>query len=503
MFTTQEHWQFFHEFCKLEIASGGPDPQISLAAQMSKGSPFAEMVWRAGCYISVYNVPYGEVLWREWPWERVCTERKALKPWLESNWPKITTRIERRCVRRPEWMLQFLLGYADLAKTMPALRSRANSLDPVDAYELLWEKANTVPRLGRYVALKLLEFYKRYCGFKLEAPDIRPRGGWSPRSTLATLWDDDRVGDKGDRPEVLVLVNQRCQETIARLDNEFGLKIDLFQLQVALCEYRESWESRRQYPGRSLDSELKYVRKAEAEWGVKSAIWKARKAFYPHEHLGELNGWEGPREECANSLATKGFTWSDLLYDYKATHDFSRPVTREGVPDPVVKPALIKAKKAHKTKSALTVYPMLEGRLYQSSRWSVLSVEDGLKLAKDHGITGLANFWKHSPNIPQMVQDYWWHPLADGKRIPPLGQIVDKLEKYIRGGGVLLSMCYGGRNRSGLITALLIQRLTGCTGQEAAIRVKLVRKGALVNQYFLDYLYSINKPGDMKRGLLL
>lgn len=491
MFSTEDHWRFFPEFCKWELASGGPDPQLAMIAGMSKGVSDEELLWRAGCYISVYNVPYAEAIWREWPWKRVLAKRNQLEPWLRKNWSKITTRIERRCIRKPEWLAQFLLDYSIHAKMLPQLRKECKSKLRPDAYEFMWEENLQVKNLGRYVNIKLLEFLRRYADFSIATPDIRPKGGWSPRTTLSLLWEDPSIQEANNKPELLERINKRCWDTINRLSKDHKVIIDLFQLQVMLCEYRESFEGQKQYPGRSLDSELKYARKAETEWGIKSEIWKARKALFPKQHLGELHGWEGPRERPAHCLTDCGYTWSDLLYDFSATTDFAEPKTRPNVPQPLIvshsdSPAVV-------GKTIPKIYPILEGKLYQSARWTLMTPDEGRALAEQHGITGIANFWKHDSKLPDMVSWYNHWPMADGQHIPTfaLQIIVKRLLSYMESGGVVLSMCWGGRNRSGLVSALLVRELTKCSGEQAVGIIQKQRPGSLINLHFVNYLHSL------------
>lgn len=320
-FTTEEHWKYFAEFCRWEIATGGPDPQIPLVGQMSKNCTWEECVWRGGCYIAVYNVPFAEVLWREWSWERICAEPKALLPWLRDHWSGIVTRFERRCVRRPEWMAEFMLGYLQWTLQLPQKHHLLRLLSPEQRYLELWDSCLTVPRLGRYVALKLLEYLGKHCNIDLHAPDIRPKGGWSPRETLAELYPEHgELINGGDKPENHQVINDCCRVALSKLHDEYALDIDYFQLQVLLCEYRESHESRKQYPGRSHDSELGYGLKAARLWSdAPTDLWRARAAIFPSVCLGEKNGWDGARKDLGRTLSDHGFTWSDLQYDYHRT----------------------------------------------------------------------------------------------------------------------------------------------------------------------------------------
>lgn len=75
-------------------------------------------------------------------------------------------------------------------------------------------------------------------------------------------------------------------------------------------------------------------------------------------------------------------------------------------------------------------------------------------------------------------------------------QVATQLAKCIKlGGSRVLVTCWEGRNRSGLVTALTLTQLTGCSGVDACRIVRFrrtPRKGpALVNQEFVDALMMI------------
>ncbi len=330
MFTTDDHWRYFSEFCRLELASGGPDPQLAMVADMTAHLPLTDRVWAALCYIAPYNVPYGEVVWTRHPWDSVCSSIADLNTWIDQAFAdgKFVTRFERRCVRRADWMREYFAGAREFVLEYQELSTYCEALPFPRAYDYAYARVTSVPRIGRYVAIKLIELLRRSAGLQVITPDIRPRDAWSPRLTINALLPELTLTRKGNDPALLAAVNAGCDTIIARLEAEYDIHIDLFQLQVLLCEYRESWEGKRQYPGRSLDSELGYARRAEEQWGHKSGIWESRARLFPHQHLGEREdrGWPGPRKDVAVVLATHKYTWSDLVYDYTKTGNMAEPV---------------------------------------------------------------------------------------------------------------------------------------------------------------------------------
>ena len=68
-------------------------------------------------------------------------------------------------------------------------------------------------------------------------------------------------------------------------------------------------------------------------------------------------------------------------------------------------------------------------------------------------------------------------------------QVVDSVESRRR----CLVTCFQGRNRSGLVCAIALQRMSGWSGKRAADWIRDRRDGALTNMYF--YAYMIGKPG--------
>lgn len=61
----------------------------------------------------------------------------------------------------------------------------------------------------------------------------------------------------------------------------------------------------------------------------------------------------------------------------------------------------------------------------------------------------------------------------------------------VRRGRKTLVTCHAGINRSGIITAMTLCMLTGCSGQEAVRQIKSRRPGALRNSSFVHHVESV------------
>jgi hypothetical protein len=316
------HTDRFTEFCLYEMATGGPDPHMRYIGKMSEDEPFEEKLWRIGLYVAFYNVPTAEVIWQQWSWRRVVADLTGPEPrftdWLAETWPRLTLRKERRAARSIPKMTHSLTDYIFWTKEelLPMLRDLPP--DGEAAYHTLWDQANdNIPYFGRYALLKLLEAYRR-AGVKITTPDICAKGGWSPRMTLNLITGFDIDPYDNLRPTI-GKVDALAADALSQLNARLGLAmpLDFFRFEVMLCEYHESYESKRQYPGRSNDSELKYAAKIAESWpGNESRMLWARQELCPYEALGEKNGWDGPREDLGPLLSGTGQTWSDILFTY-------------------------------------------------------------------------------------------------------------------------------------------------------------------------------------------
>ena len=150
-----DHWTYFAEFARNEMAVGGPDPHLVLVGEMSHDVSWEERLWRGGCYAAVYNTPTAEILWRQWPWPVLLQVSEAeVIVWLRDHWAGLATRRERRCIRTPEKLAHFLTDYAAWAvtQTYPAWQGQS--------YEGLWASAQQVYAL---YARPLRERLKLHC----------------------------------------------------------------------------------------------------------------------------------------------------------------------------------------------------------------------------------------------------------------------------------------------------------------------------------------------------
>ena len=521
------HWDLFTEFAKFEMLSGGPDPHVAFVGGHSAFEEYDERLWRGFVYISAYNVASAEIIWKAWPWSRAINEGDMMEEWFEDNWKGITTRTERKSVRIISNMAVFFRDSASWVKAV--MNNEKKYLDdpnisPEERYNIMYDDViHSVKYLGRYVAIKLLEYFKRYLEVDIELPDVRPIGGWSPRMTLSLLFPEMIVNFLGkDSPENLRLLDEHANEALHRLHMVGLTQADHFTLEVALCNYRQSYVGSKLYPGRTHDTEKRYLNKILPHWEQNDPsmledlqFYNVRKAIFPPEHLSELASttWEVRSSEIG-VIAKEGMIWSDLLYDYNITKlggDFHNPSIQSDRIDRLYRAWVLRENalslegiqklmlnKVDTTlpKTQATMNEVVAGELYQRGKFMDDPLPKKLALLKKYGVNVVFNWWHTADTeIMPFLDHYEHHYFQDSEKELPEEWLVEmsvKIADMIDNGDTVLSHCFGGNNRSGIINALVTMELyEGLTGAEAMEMVRENKTRALHNESYAKYLAGL------------
>lgn len=320
----QWHTEHMADFTAAKREVGEPSPHMAIVVHLTDGLPIAERLYRGGTYLNAYSVGTAEKIWERWSYEEARRNPLGLTDWITENWPGFHTRTERRAVRTPAKFIRAQLGMMEwVAFCERSLLRRSEP--PAALYETWWSAANAIPFFGRYINIRLIEYVNRITELPLDLRDIRAIGGWSPIRALSLFrpgeWDVLRTGNP-------VEVNRVANEVLADL-RSLG-EMSYYTFAAMLCEYREAYEDRHQYPGRTHDQELEYAASEKfAHWETRPhAIWDARAALFPAVALGEQNGWGTIRHELSRVLRDHSYVWSDVRFDYPGTSDLAWPARR-------------------------------------------------------------------------------------------------------------------------------------------------------------------------------
>ena len=127
------------------------------------------------------------------------------------------------------------------------------------------------------------------------------------------------------------------------------------------------------------------------------------------------------------------------------------------------------------------------------------------------GVDLVISLSEHLP--PQAARRFEWHtrggaagngrivyahwPIEDG---PAPDMVRAQLVAGLASAGVAAGMtvlvhCQEGQNRSGLVAALAVRLMVGCSGQDAVALVRQARRGALRNTAFAAVVQALPAPG--------
>lgn len=323
-----DHLQHFSDFVRGVDTAGGTTPHVAMTVEaMRPLEDRLEKLWWAGCYALTYNWPAAERLWQEWRPEAVNELDFLL--WLEEHRPGIPLRKERKAIFRLPFFADSATSYAAFATRL----AHANYWpeDYEDAYRLF---TGSCRYMGRYIAIRWLEVMRRAfpeeCG-AWRMPDIRASGGEHPIKAMQLIYPEQLPMPAKEVPTALA--DQMADTLLVEMEMEHGLTSDYYEIQSLLCEYKQEWFARKQYPGKSIDTEMDYFRRVYDYWGAEaeaeSIFYDVRQACFPAWSLGEVDDkWWGVRKELGTTLREYGYVWSDARYDYQKTTDLAEPVRR-------------------------------------------------------------------------------------------------------------------------------------------------------------------------------
>lgn len=150
-----------------------------------------------------------------------------------------------------------------------------------------------------------------------------------------------------------------------------------------------------------------------------------------------------------------------------------------------------------RTDGPFPIYELVPGQLYQRGklhRLDPVKKWDGLR---HYGITHVVALAPNQPD-PHLIRrptdpTYTHFPIPDGllKTADHLQQMAVELAAEIEAGGRVLTLCNAGRNRSGLLSALIIRELSGLDGPTVMALIREHRPNALANPRFNEFLEKL------------
>lgn len=143
----------------------------------------------------------------------------------------------------------------------------------------------------------------------------------------------------------------------------------------------------------------------------------------------------------------------------------------------------------------------LHDNVYQRGHMERLSydlLKEAFTKYNIHNVVGLAR--KRDPNLERMNEEgficYDYYPIPDGKLKKKDADFLVELAEDIAldaevNGSAVLSYCNAGRNRSGLVNALVLRSFLDVSGATALDMVREGRPRAVANEHFQAFLESL------------
>lgn len=144
----------------------------------------------------------------------------------------------------------------------------------------------------------------------------------------------------------------------------------------------------------------------------------------------------------------------------------------------------------------MKLHEIIPGKLYQRGEFQNHAGRVALLRAKNiHVIVSM--YGEPDPVLQGNGFTYIHLPIPDGKLDDPKPLLDAALRAYrmmrLMDCAALVH-CHAGRNRSGLVSALIVRHVLKCTGAEARRLVQHRRPNALANPHFCAYLDSLGAP---------
>lgn len=140
----------------------------------------------------------------------------------------------------------------------------------------------------------------------------------------------------------------------------------------------------------------------------------------------------------------------------------------------------------------LKAIPIIDGVLYQRAIFSDYSLEVKKRFLEFYGIDVVVSLIYADPDMPELVYKYIQNYQPDGKDFDfaYAESLADSLYSLIKEGHRVLVHCRGGKNRSSLLSSLIVMRYFNISGREALDYIRIKKKGAIDTPTLEKYLLS-------------
>lgn len=173
------------------------------------------------------------------------------------------------------------------------------SKDPEISWLRICSALEAIHGNGRWAAYKIAEMLQKVIDLPIQAPDMGHANSTGPRDGLAYLYEDL---PEGNRAEDIAKLDAVSADLIGRMLNK-GVEAKIEEVETALCGLK-SLINGHYYIGADIDKMQESLDKQPCS--LTPIAYEARKNVFPHNYLGELNGWRGIDKERLKAYKITG-----------------------------------------------------------------------------------------------------------------------------------------------------------------------------------------------------
>ena len=317
--------QEYHRYHKYSLDSGDIDPSHKMLAYICDVYELntEQRYWLAFVYSLTYSGASTFYVYNEFPdFDRV-DENRLMSWWFERGRDTIIMQTDRRWIRSSNLFVPTVMSYKDDIQTSQEEffeRLIQGIEDPEDAYDKVYQWANTLPNFGQFSLFLYLEALYTITDLRITPHDLDLDTAWSCRNGLVYAYDimeyytpnNTKMPENG-RDRIL-----ECWEDLKRdMVPDQGT---IWNLETTLCAYRKYKDNKSRYLGYYLDREAREIAKIQSKdsgccWGV---LWDYRRETYESQHLIEnylaREDWErlGSRSTFTTPRVKEIWTLKDL-----------------------------------------------------------------------------------------------------------------------------------------------------------------------------------------------
>ncbi len=269
----------YYLMCERCCATGDYDPFVPLLYYIERDMDREEALWYSCLFIAHYNPGSAWIAFHD-------SKVLQYKKW------DLPIETARRSLQggRIYQHLDDLIDKAGKAGSLWDFFTQGFGSDPEKNWLTLNATIRSLYGHGRWGGYIFGGILRKVHGLNVRQPDLGNKGSSGPLNGLILIMNegtDEAAARLLEMTRANTCINWAEHRCAPEPDMDYGV------LESMTCDFN-SMNKSRYYVGRDFDRDQYRIRRAEKATGVTlTPVWEARKAVFPNQYLGELNGWEG------------------------------------------------------------------------------------------------------------------------------------------------------------------------------------------------------------------